>query len=76
VAGCRPGACEFRLGPSWTQQRLAGAREPHLRRTVDRTRWATAWADAGDEDQLRAALQALRGRRGAAQPHTASEVPA
>ena len=76
VAGCRPGACEFRLGPSWTQQRLEGAREPHLRRTVDRTRWATAWADAGDEDQLRAALQALRRRRAAAPPQTATEVPA
>lgn len=73
VAGCRPGACEFRLGQRWTHERLDGAREPHLRRAVDRTRWATAWADAGDEDRLHAALQALRG---AAAPRIATEVPA
>lgn len=73
VAGCRPGACEFRLGQRWARERLDGAREPHLRRAVDRTRWATAWADAGDEDRLHAALQALRG---AAAPRIATEVPA
>jgi len=76
VAGCRPGACEFRLGQRWTQERLEGAREPHLRGSVDRARWATAWADAGDEDQLRAALEALQRRPGAPRPPISAEVPA
>ena len=62
VSGCREGGCEFRLGQRWTEQRLAGTREPHLRGSVPRVRWATAWADAGDEPALRSALDRLRMR--------------
>mgnify|MGYP001251360993 FL=1 len=62
VAGCREGGCEFRLGQRWTEARLAGTREPHLRASVPRDRWTTAWCDAGDEDELRAALDRLRTR--------------
>ncbi len=76
VTGCRPGACEFRLGQRWTQERLAGAREPRLRAGVDRSRWATAWADAGDEATLQAALHELRSRQGAAPAPTELEVHA
>lgn len=76
VAGCRPGACEFRLGQRWTQQRLEGVREPHLRSTVDRTGWAAAWADAGDEDELHAALETLRREPRAVQQPIPSEVTA
>ncbi|WP_298828322.1 hydrogenase iron-sulfur subunit [uncultured Piscinibacter sp.] len=60
VAGCREGGCEFRLGQRWTEARLAGTREPHLRASVPRDRWTTAWCDAGDEGELRAALDRLR----------------
>ncbi|MGC2519482.1 MAG: cytochrome b N-terminal domain-containing protein, partial [Burkholderiales bacterium] len=35
VAGCGEGDCEFRFGTQWTAARLAGTREPHLRRSVD-----------------------------------------
>jgi hypothetical protein len=38
VATCRPGGCDFRLGDRWTRERLLGEREPHLRRTVPRSR--------------------------------------
>jgi quinol-cytochrome oxidoreductase complex cytochrome b subunit/coenzyme F420-reducing hydrogenase delta subunit/Fe-S-cluster-containing hydrogenase component 2 len=62
VAGCREGGCEFRLGQRWTEARLAGTREPHLRASVPHDRWTTAWADAGDEGELRAALDRLRSR--------------
>ncbi|MFZ2652050.1 MAG: hydrogenase iron-sulfur subunit [Burkholderiaceae bacterium] len=73
VSGCREGGCEFRLGQRWTEQRLAGTREPHLRVSVPRERVATAWADAGDEARLRTALHELRTRlRGA----TARALPA
>lgn len=58
VAGCRQGGCEFRLGPQWTQARLQGEREPHLRpRTAPH--WRTVWADAGEEPRLHAALREL-----------------
>ncbi len=63
VTGCRAGGCEFRLGQRWTEQRLAGTREPHLRAQVPRERVATCWADAGDEDDVRACLQRLRRTR-------------
>jgi len=55
VAGCREGGCEFRLGPRWTEARLAGQREPALRRGV--TGWRTVWADAGEEALLHAAIE-------------------
>jgi len=62
VSGCREGGCEFRLGQQWTQARLQGTREPHLRATVPRDRLAVAWVDRGDEPALRAALDELRRR--------------
>jgi ferredoxin len=36
------GGCAFRLGEQWTQQRLLGEREPHLRRTVPPSRLQVA----------------------------------
>lgn len=59
VAGCRPGACEFRLGQRWMDERLQGSREPHLRGTVPAARWRAVWADAGEEPRVREALEAL-----------------
>jgi len=43
VTGCRPGACEFRLGAGWTEQRIDGAREPHLNANVARERIRLLW---------------------------------
>lgn len=62
VSGCRAGGCEFRLGQRWTEQRLAGTREPHVRASVPRERLVTIWADRGDEAALHAALDPLRMR--------------
>jgi quinol-cytochrome oxidoreductase complex cytochrome b subunit/coenzyme F420-reducing hydrogenase delta subunit len=60
VAGCREGACEFRLGQRWTAERLQGKREPHLRISIAAERWQTVWADAGEESRVRSALDGLR----------------
>jgi coenzyme F420-reducing hydrogenase delta subunit len=60
ITGCQGTGCEFRLGARWTEERLAGAREPHLRTQVPRERLVTAWADPGQESLLQAALQRLR----------------
>jgi ferredoxin/coenzyme F420-reducing hydrogenase delta subunit len=57
VSGCRAGGCEYRLGPRWTEARLLGRREPHLRRALRAGRWRALWADAGEEALLRAALE-------------------
>ena len=70
VSGCRAGGCEFRLGQRWTEQRLAGTREPHLRASVECECVATAWADAGEEGSLRSALHELRSRLRGASGHS------
>jgi coenzyme F420-reducing hydrogenase delta subunit/ferredoxin len=64
VSACREGGCEFRLGERWTDERLRGAREPHLRNSVPRERVALTWAGVGDEVALRRALASLRSRLG------------
>ncbi len=45
ITGCHEGECEFRLGQVWTKQRIAGEREPHLRRKnveMERVRLSSA----------------------------------
>ncbi|MDX1508618.1 MAG: hydrogenase iron-sulfur subunit, partial [Woeseiaceae bacterium] len=52
LAGCSEGDCYYRLGAEWTSQRIAGTRDPYLRKRVPRDRLAIAWgktADAGDD---------------------------
>ncbi len=44
LAGCRRGDCAFRLGIDWTEQRLAGLRDPYLRKRVPRERIHCVWA--------------------------------
>jgi ferredoxin/coenzyme F420-reducing hydrogenase delta subunit len=46
IAGCAESACFNRLGIAWTQQRIAGTRDPYLRARVPRERIATVWASA------------------------------
>ena len=36
LAGCSEGACYYRLGVDWTRQRIAGERDPYLRKRVPR----------------------------------------
>ena len=38
LAGCAEGDCFFRLGEQWTRERLAGSRDPYLRKRVNRSR--------------------------------------
>lgn len=56
VTGCREGSCAYRVGPQWMQARLDGTREPHLRE-VPAHAVRTVWADAGEEQRVREALQ-------------------
>lgn len=67
VNACRPGECEFRLGARWIDERLAGAREPHLRSNVDRTRVLRTDYGRGEEASLAAVIDdAKRQAAGAA----------
>jgi coenzyme F420-reducing hydrogenase delta subunit/Pyruvate/2-oxoacid:ferredoxin oxidoreductase delta subunit len=60
VTGCRDGSCLYRLGSRWTEERLAGRREPHLRRTVSHERLRLVWADPQDQAFLTAAVTEFR----------------
>jgi ferredoxin/coenzyme F420-reducing hydrogenase delta subunit len=43
LAGCAENDCYERLGDRWTEERIAGERDPNLRARVPRERIATAW---------------------------------
>jgi len=74
VTACRAGGCAFRLGEQWTQQRLLGEREPHLRRTVPPSRLQVVLASAHDDDRLADALADFRSRLDS-QPTTSDRLP-
>jgi coenzyme F420-reducing hydrogenase delta subunit/ferredoxin len=60
VTGCGECDCAFRLGNTWTEQRLRGQREPHLRRTVSPAELRVIWASARQRDRLAHAVDAFR----------------
>lgn len=59
ITGCNVDECFFRLGNTWTEQRVAGMREPHLRGNVDARRVHIAWGAAGDAARVRRELDAF-----------------
>ena len=60
--GCRANDCYERLGARWTEQRIAGERDPHLRARVPRERIDSFWAGMDRGTQLAEALTAFRAR--------------
>jgi coenzyme F420-reducing hydrogenase delta subunit/ferredoxin len=60
ITGCREGSCAYRFGTQWTEERMRGQREPHLRASVPEERVRMAWADRHDAGQLAAALETFR----------------
>ena len=60
VTGCRDGDCAFRFGQRWTEERLRGEREPHLRASVPRERLRVVWPTTGEPSAVAHALDQLR----------------
>jgi coenzyme F420-reducing hydrogenase delta subunit/ferredoxin len=60
LVACRAGECAYRLGAELTAQRLAGTRQPILRKSVPRERLRMVELAAGEEADLAAARDALR----------------
>jgi len=52
ITGCRDGECHYRLGARWMEERLAGERDPRLRKRVDRSRVRKVWAASSDKRML------------------------
>ena len=48
LTGCRDNACHERFGIKWTEERLAGHRDPYLRKRVDRSRLKTVWKGSAE----------------------------
>jgi len=71
VTGCRAGGCAFRLGNRWTEERLAGLREPHLRASLPGAALRIAWAERGEEAELAVVLDAMRQALAAERLHLA-----
>jgi coenzyme F420-reducing hydrogenase delta subunit len=59
LTGCAEGACQHRFGIAWTEARLAGERDPHLRKRVPLDRVCRHWIGPGGERDLAAALGAF-----------------
>ena len=60
LAGCKGGDCHSRFGLRWTEQRLAGERDPHLRARVSRERIGQLWTGARSGKQLAAAVKTFQ----------------
>ena len=59
LTGCAEGACQHRFGIAWTEARLAGERDPHLRKRVPPERIGRLWVGLGDDQALAAAIEAF-----------------
>jgi ferredoxin len=62
LSGCRSGDCYHRFGTEWTEQRLAGLRDPYLRGRVERARLRIAWSDVQDTEDLAREVRAFQDR--------------
>ena len=60
VTGCPGSDCHYRLGSVWTEQRIHGEREPHLRTRVARERVQVFMAGRQDQDKLKRELDIYR----------------
>ncbi len=59
LTGCREDACDARYGIRWTNDRLAGERDPHLRKRVPRERLVTVWCGRMGSSTLKQAIADL-----------------
>jgi coenzyme F420-reducing hydrogenase delta subunit/NAD-dependent dihydropyrimidine dehydrogenase PreA subunit len=68
LTGCSDGDCHYRLGIGWTEQRLAGERDPNLRKRVPRERIDTVWTGITGNKRLKQQLRAFQDRLRAMPP--------
>jgi ferredoxin/coenzyme F420-reducing hydrogenase delta subunit len=62
IAGCSDNNCYNRFGLSWTKDRLAGLRDPHLRGRVPRERLTVVWMGRLGGTVLRREIAMFAGR--------------
>jgi coenzyme F420-reducing hydrogenase delta subunit len=62
ITGCRDGECRFRLGPTWTEERIEGKRDPQLRARVPRERILRVWAGPMEASRLAGEIASFQQR--------------
>jgi coenzyme F420-reducing hydrogenase delta subunit len=60
LTGCREGDCSYRLGIKWTDARLAGQRDPRIRKRVNQDRIGKYWAGMTRRKEFFKELTAFR----------------
>lgn len=60
LAGCAEGDCYYRLGDEWMRQRVAGQRNPYLRKRVEAERLTLSWLPAHSVHRRKRALAEFR----------------
>lgn len=60
LSGCAEGDCYHRLGNEWTKQRIAGQRDPYLRKRVPLDRLFVNWLPSDAKRRRRAALAGFK----------------
>jgi quinol-cytochrome oxidoreductase complex cytochrome b subunit/NAD-dependent dihydropyrimidine dehydrogenase PreA subunit/coenzyme F420-reducing hydrogenase delta subunit len=62
LTGCADGFCYNRFGIAWTEARLAGERDPHLRARVPREQLMTRWLGRHQDAELKGTLDEFASR--------------
>jgi len=73
LTGCDDCDCYHRFGIPWTKDRIAGLRDPYLRKRVPRDRVRACWAGKGGTEKLRREIETFRVRLAAPAPEPAPE---
>ena len=75
LTGCAEGDCYQRLGIRWTEGRLGGTRDPHLRQRVPRERIGKLWVGPFGTDRLRHEVALFAARLAQIGPSAAPRLP-
>lgn len=75
LTGCAQGVCYNRFGIAWTEARLAGTRDPHLRARVPREHLMTRWLGHDQERELERTLAAFARRLEGLSSETGRRAP-
>jgi coenzyme F420-reducing hydrogenase delta subunit/quinol-cytochrome oxidoreductase complex cytochrome b subunit len=60
ITGCQSCDCFSRLGNRWTEERIAGVRDPYLRKRVSRDRIKVFWASRIQGENLSSEIESFR----------------
>ncbi len=75
ITGCQSCDCFSRLGNRWTEERIAGVRDPYLRKRVSRERLKVFWASRIQGETLSSEIETFRDSLQALDAEDKGEAP-